>query len=357
MFIGVTVDNQIRFSTWDYTLTFMRVNGIVAPAVSYYWGYDINGGIAYVFYYDDNLNVYYKTTTDGINWSAQQSYNLVWPNPYPQNLIFWTQMAVTDAGNPILAFDNLDYNDYITGSYPYYGKVYVSYQSGQPCVEVSSTFGAPDTECFYPTIAAGGNKVAVLYCMSRNNEPDSLNWWDFFVNWSTDNGRTWQTPINYTQSLTDRPGLPQLAKRIDTLRNRVYFIYAVDMVENHDPLWHVLYDPQGLDPMYICFDYANYVEIEESKRSKVEGKRLELVISPNVLRDNARIQYTISEKQYIRLNLYDILGRRVVKIANGITESGSFIYNLKVSGLGQGTYLLILEGKKDIKREKLLIMR
>jgi len=220
--------NLIGYILYPPDLSGPLNSGILVSGM-YYWGYDINGGIAYVFYYDSGLNIYYKTTTNGIIWSSQQTYNMVWPNPYSQNIIFWTQMAVTDAGNPLLVFDNWNGDD---NTYPYYSKVYVSYASGQPCVEVSSTFAAPDTECYYPTIATGGNKAAVLYCMPRNNEPDSLNWWDFYVVWSTDNGQTWGTPVNYTQSLTYRPGLPQLAKRIDTLRNRVYYVYGVDMIRN-----------------------------------------------------------------------------------------------------------------------------
>lgn len=46
--------------------------GNIAGPNMQYWGFDINGGIAYVFYYDPaTLNVYYRTTTDGINWSAE----------------------------------------------------------------------------------------------------------------------------------------------------------------------------------------------------------------------------------------------------------------------------------------------
>jgi len=348
LFIGIDVNDNIHWSTYTPDLQTRLAGGIVAPATAYYWGFDINGGIAYLFYYDANLNVYYKTTTDGITWSAQQTYNLVWPNPYLQNIIFWTQMAVTDAGNPLLVFDVTDGDDH---TYPYYGKVYVSYASGQSCVEVSSAFGAPDTECFYPTIATGGNKAAVLYCMPRNNEPDSLNWWDFYVVWSTDNGQTWGTPVNYTQSLTYRPGLQQIAKRIDTLRNRVYYVYAVDMIRNIDPFW------SNLDPMYICFDYAPYVGVEEGEGSKVEGAGLRFEVLPNVVKTNAKIQYSIPNKQTIRLSLYNIVGRKIASIAEGVFGPGVYTVNHDFSELSSGIYFLVLEGEKETRTQKILIIR
>ncbi|MEO0137262.1 MAG: hypothetical protein ABIL86_06995 [candidate division WOR-3 bacterium] len=352
LFIGTT-DTNIYWRTMSPDLSNVYAQGIIANN-AYFWGFDINGGIGYILYYDVNLNIYHKTTTDGITWSDQQTYNMVWPNPYSQNILFWTQMAVTDGGDPILVFDIIDGNDF---TYPWYGKVYVSYTSGQPCVEVSSTFGAPDTECFYPTIAIGGNKVVVLYCTPRNNEADSLNWWDFFVNWSTDNGQTWGTPINCTQSLTNRPGLPQLAKRIDTLRNRVYYVYGVDMIRDIDPLWHLMFST-GLDPMYICFDYANYVGIDEGEKLKGKGEGLSLMVLPSVVRrDNAQIQYAIPERQRIRLDLYDVLGRKVKTIKEGIVDAGVYSYRLNSSNLISGVYYIILQGERESKRGKILIVK
>ncbi|MEO0137856.1 MAG: hypothetical protein ABIL40_01820 [candidate division WOR-3 bacterium] len=353
LFIALTVDSIIYF-TRSPDLQIEIAHGKVAD--NFFWGADVNNGIVYVFYYDESANVYYRTTVDGINWSPEQAWTIVWPNPYPNNIIGFVQMAVTDAGNPLLVFDNWNGDDYNNGLYPWHSKVYVSYQSGQPCIEVSSTFGAPDTECIYPTIATGGNYAAVLYCMPRNNEPDALNWWDFYVVWSSDNGQTWGTPINYTGSLTNRPGLPQLAKRIDTLRNRAYYIYAIDMVRNIDPLWNV-WISGDYDPIYIYFDYAQYTGIEEGEKLRAEGKELKLMVLPNVIRDYAQIQCAIPERQRISLNLYDIIGRKVKTIAQGTIEPGVYSYRFDSSNLMSGIYFLILSGVEDRKVQKVLILR
>lgn len=298
--------DSLLYCTYSPDLQTSVAQGLLADDMEY-WGYDFNGGIAYVFFYDDSFNVYYRTTIDGISWSAEQSYNVIWPEPYTTNRIDWMQCAVTDAGDPILVFDNRDYMD---AQWPYYSKVYVSYGSGDSCIEVSSTFGAPDTECYYPTITTGGNMAAVLYCMPRNNEPDSLNWWDFYLAWSTDNGLTWGTPQNVTSDLTVRPGMQQLAKRIDTLRNRVYYVYAVDLVVNHDPLWHFWYDPEGLDPMGICFDYGALVGIEEQKQN-LACRTLKLTAYPNPFYGKTDIQWQIADKNEFDLAIYDITGRLI----------------------------------------------
>lgn len=254
--------SRIQYRTLDSTLT----NQLAADTLAWgkgYWGFDINGGIAYVFYgeYDwPNLPViYYRTSTNGITWSGEQLYDMVWPMPYGENDIYYTQCAVTDSGRPLLVFDNMDRSDQV---YPHYSKIYVAHTPGQPCVEVSSTFGAPDSECMYPTIATGGNSVAVVYAMPGNNLDDSLCRNDLYMNWSSDNGRTWGTPQNVTADFYGRPGLQQLAKRIDTLRNRVYYTFASDMFKGHDPLYLAMHGEDDW-PIRIYCGYESATAIAE----------------------------------------------------------------------------------------------
>ncbi len=101
----------------------------------------------------------------------------------------------------------------------------------------------------------------------------------------------------------------------------------------------------------------NSTGISEGEMSKIEGKGLSFLVFPNVFRDNAWIQYTIPEKQFIRLSLYDILGRRVKKIAEGVIEPGTYSYRLDSSKLSSGVYFLILQGEKERVCGKVQIMR
>ncbi|MEO0183658.1 MAG: hypothetical protein ABIL40_09310 [candidate division WOR-3 bacterium] len=49
------------------------------------------------------------------------------------------------------------------------------------------------------------------------------------------------------------------------MRNRVYYVYIVDMVRDIDPYWH-LSSGMGWDPMYLCFDYAHYTGVRENEK-------------------------------------------------------------------------------------------
>jgi len=55
-----------------------------------YWGYDINGGIAMVFYLDSLNTFCYKTTTDGSNWSPEYTWDLAFTPPYQNDSIIFT---------------------------------------------------------------------------------------------------------------------------------------------------------------------------------------------------------------------------------------------------------------------------
>ena len=97
--------------------------------------------------------------------------------------------------------------------------------------------------------------------------------------------------------------------------------------------------------------------IEEGERSKIECGGLKFMVSPTIVRGKAKIQCAISEKQAMRLNLYDILGRKVKTIAGGVVEPGIYSYRLDSSELRTGVYFLILEDAREKETKKILIVK
>uniref|UniRef100_A0A7C4X9S0 T9SS type A sorting domain-containing protein n=1 Tax=candidate division WOR-3 bacterium TaxID=2052148 RepID=A0A7C4X9S0_UNCW3 len=107
----------------------------------------------------------------------------------------------------------------------------------------------------------------------------------------------------------------------------------------------------------IHYIYGTPEGIEEGAGIKMAGERSKLIITPNIVRGNARIQFTIFEKQCISLKLYDLTGREVMVISDGIIDAGTHSYDLNVTSLISGIYFLILEGEKEVKTRKLLVIR
>ena len=352
-----TAPFNLMYRTYSPDLSVLLATGTLTPDATYYWGWDYNvaAGIGYVFYFDASLNIFYKTTTDGITWSSEQSYNLVWPNPYSLNNLEsdrGMQAVVTDAGNPLLVFANMDGND---ASYPYYGKVYVSPGSGQACIKVSSEFGAADTECFYPTITTSGNVVAVVYQTPRNNLNDSLTWHDIFSTRSTNSGATWSTPVNETVLNTvQRISIPQLAKRLDVARNRLYLLYGTTRLVSQD-----------IDLMW-GYDNANYPSIKinfmtvelgvEEHKTEIPNK-LALNITPNPVRNRAALIYSLPTSGNVSLRLFSTDGRLIRDLENTTKSAGVYTVNVSTNELANGTYFVVLETAGNRTSNSLVIVK
>ena len=82
-----------------------------------------------------------------------------------------------------------------------------------------------------------------------------------------------------------------------------------------------------------------------------------LEIFPNIISRNTQFQYTIPQTQKIKLNLYDVTGRKIDSIANEVVEPGIYTYNLSSSSLSSGIYFLILDGEEKSITEKVLVVR
>ncbi len=336
LFVGYTT-GEILYRTWSQDLLTPIATGTVATGYNY-WGFDYNGGIGYMFYYDDDLNVFYRSTTDGVTWTPEQQYNMVWPNPYTNNLLFWTQLAVTDAGDPILVFDFLNYDDYTTGTYPYLGKIYISRQEGQACVEVSSGY----TRNFYPTVASDGNYVIVLYHSAQATTGiDSLCFWDIHAAVSSNLGASFRPAINLTGSLTSRPGLAQISKRLDAATGNFFYFYGINAVRNHDPIWTVWRGSGGLELAAHRWYVGRYETGVQEYKTAIPSRTM-VNVGQNPVSRQTSISYTVSVKGDVSLNLYDRAGRMVRSIESGYRNAGAYSANFRVDDLASGTYFVVL---------------
>ncbi len=350
----------LQYRTYNDSLTALLDSGWVTPTPCYYWGWDynINAGIGYLFYVDhyilDSMDIFYRTTTDGISWSPEQMYNIVWPNPYASNELnvsYGCQAVVTDNGNPLLVFANMNADD---SDYPQYGKIYVSHTEGQPCVEVSSSFGLPDTQAFYPTIATGGNMATVTYMTPRNSMQGSAAWHDIHINWSYDNGITWGIPENITSWSTRRCQIPQLAKRLDVARERAYIVYAIVRLLSDDMDFMWGYNNGVTVSIYIMFLYAA-VGIEESKVEFPE--KIALNVFPNPVVQRSNIRYTLPTSGDVSLKLFSVDGRLVKTIDQGHKAAGLHFVSLNTNDFASGTYFIILECAGKKLQENLILIK
>jgi hypothetical protein len=271
------------------------------------WGIDCNGGICYVFWYDlTDLSVWYASTTDGITWTAETEWQLVYPQPYASNVLNWPQMAVTDAGNPILVFGLYDNDD---DTYPFNSKVYVSNASGATPVEVSDdTYGVWS----YPTICAGGGNITVvMQCAMDTTLIDSFARHDIFCRASTDGGASWGNSVNLTEGSTNRPGLPQCAKRVDSANGNFFYFYGVSVVD-FDPFYMIVFHPTGHPCTHYWYVGWHAIPTGITEHDRVHTPQpTQLEISPNPFKHLADIRYQISDIRGSVIKIFDATGRLV----------------------------------------------
>lgn len=78
---------------------------------------------------------------------------------------------------------------------------------------------------------------------------------------------------------------------------------------------------------------------------------------PNPFNPSTTIQYAISEKQYVSLKVYDLLGREVATLFEGERLAGDYSASFNASSLSSGVYFYRLQSGNTIISKKLLLVR
>jgi hypothetical protein len=89
---------------------------------------------------------------------------------------------------------------------------------------------------------------------------------------------------------------------------------------------------------------------------EVNEKQIEeITVNPNPVSGAAEIRFHNPSHGYVSLKLYDMLGRKVMSLYEGITDSGEIKIEMNTSHLNGGMYYLKLESQGRIETEKLVV--
>lgn len=78
---------------------------------------------------------------------------------------------------------------------------------------------------------------------------------------------------------------------------------------------------------------------------------------PNPFNPFTKISYTIPQRTYVRLRVYDMLAKEVAELVNTIQESGSYEATFDGSNLPSGAYFYKLEAGNYIEVKKILLIK
>jgi len=78
---------------------------------------------------------------------------------------------------------------------------------------------------------------------------------------------------------------------------------------------------------------------------------------PNPFNASTNIKYTIPKGSYVKIVVYDILGRKLKTLINGEKSEGTFIIQLSANDLSSGVYYYQLQTKEFIQTKKLILIK
>lgn len=90
--------------------------------------------------------------------------------------------------------------------------------------------------------------------------------------------------------------------------------------------------------------------------SRNEGST-SLSVTPNPAKYEVKVIFSLPSKFFIKLSLYDILGREIQTVASGIEDEGKHTIPLSVADLSPSTYYLRMEYPGGVTTQKLVITR
>ena len=133
-----------------------------------------------------------------------------------------------------------------------------------------------------------------------------------------------------------------------------------------DPTENATYDLRQTEHVTITLDAdeTRSLQVAVGSAAYIEGRadeltptELTLTTYPNPVRGQATMEYTLPEAQDVRLEVYDMLGRRVKVIEDRNREAGTYEVPFDAQGLASGVYFGRLQVDGETRTQKITVVR
>ncbi|MDP8206668.1 MAG: T9SS type A sorting domain-containing protein [Candidatus Electryonea clarkiae] len=180
--------------------------------------------------------------------------------------------------------------------------------------------------------------------IALNNEGDYLH---IFYHLDLDAGASvYSTPEGAGM---DNPQIYQRIPKADlheSLRNQEEWVSGLPIHIDERDFWD---DPNG-------WEYENDDVREKGSSAVPDGFEL-IEIYPNPFNSNARIVFEMHKRGSISLNVYDVLGRNIITLAQGMKEAGRHEIAFNADDFASGIYFVKLDNGKTSVTRKIALIR
>jgi aminopeptidase N len=119
------------------------------------------------------------------------------------------------------------------------------------------------------------------------------------------------------------------------------------------------------EPINLVFDPQSNIILKAANTTLVsveDGEQLPLEFKleqnyPNPFNPSTTIRFTLPEKEFVTLKIYDVMGDEVAVLLNEEKETGSHSIEFDASRLASGTYFYKLQAGNNIETRKMILLK
>ncbi|RMH61843.1 MAG: T9SS C-terminal target domain-containing protein [Calditrichaeota bacterium] len=223
----------------------------------------------------------------------------------------------------------------------------------------------------YPSVAASedGNVVVVVWQQpefdadgniifaydASGDSTSGLMATDIYMNYSTDGGKTWNTPQWVAGNAGESDVFPSLAAKVSVDGDN----YVVDLLYMYDPAPGVSLFGEGSNPLVTWLYKSIVVTATGIDDGGVVANSYELQQNyPNPFNPVTTIKYSLEKAGNVTLDVYNVLGAKVATLVNGEKMSaGAHEVTFDASNLASGIYYYKLSADGFEATKKMVLVK
>lgn len=205
----------------------------------------------------------------------------------------------------------------------------------------------------HPSI--GFNNAGAMICTFSGYQPndtmDTFNFNDIYYTLSYDNGATWSTPVNLTNTDDWDELYPTAAPSGNT--NEFFIHYQA----TRGPGSQSFTDAAPTHVVHQVFDVVITSGIQNISTEIPNGFSLKQNF-PNPFNPSTSIQFNIPKASLVSLKVYDITGKEVATlVSNENLAAGTFQYDFAAKSLASGMYFYTLTAGDYKETKKMMLVK
>ncbi|MFH1042242.1 MAG: T9SS type A sorting domain-containing protein [bacterium] len=139
--------------------------------------------------------------------------------------------------------------------------------------------------------------------------------------------------------------------------NRVALPYEVSVINDLSVINSELYLCCPIGLMKIPINQITFTLIENEQENKIICKYTLNQNYPNPFNPSTTFSFSLPEKEFVTLKIYDVLGKEITTLVNEELNAGSYKNDWNATNLSSGIYFYRLQAGKFSETKKLMLVK